>query len=242
MQQSASPRTSPDRASNGELDAIADRYARRVVRTDRFGAVAEAERFPLLLARIDSLGLPRHEVRLLEIGCGGGGNLRRLIAAGLAPERLVGNELLPARVKAARASLPAATRILAGDASALDLPDGSFDVVFASTVFTSILDEDLRRRVAHSMWRLVRPGGAVLWYDFAVDNPRNPDVRGVDARSIRALFPEGCASIRRVTLAPPLARICLRLPGGLGLLAYRALAAIPPLRTHLVAWIAKPCG
>ena len=145
-------------------------------------------------------------------------------------------------MEAARTSLPAATRILAGDASALELPDGSFDVVFASTVFTSILDEDLRRRVAEAMRRLVRPGGAVLWYDFAFDNPRNPDVRGVRARAIRSLFPEGCASIRRITLAPPIARICLRLPGAFGLLAYRSLAAIPPLRTHLVAWIAKPCG
>lgn len=241
MQQSASPGTSPDHAPKGELDAIADRYARRVARVDRFGAVAERERFPRLLERIDSLGLPRHEVRLLEIGCGGGGNLRGLIEAGLAPERLVGNELLPARVEAARASLPAATRVIAGDASAIDLPDGSFDVVFASTVFTSILDDGLRRRVAGAMWRLIRPGGAVLWYDFAFDNPRNPDVRGVDARAIQALFPEGRATIRRITLAPPIARLCLRLPGTLGLLAYRGLAAIPLLRTHLVAWIEKPC-
>ncbi len=242
MQQSASPGTPSDHAPKGELDAIADRYARRVGRVDRFGAVAERERFPLLLERIDSLGLPRDEIRLLEIGCGGGGNLRRLIEAGLAPERLVGNELLPARVEAARASLPAATRVIAGDASAIDLPDGAFDVVFASTVFTSILDEGLRRRVAEAMWRLVRPGGAVLWYDFAFDNPRNPDVLGVDAQAIRRLFPEGRASIRRITLAPPIARLCLRLPGALGLFVYRGLAAIPLLRTHLLAWIEKPCG
>lgn len=242
MQQSASPGTSPDRSSDAELDAIADRYARRAARIDRFGAVAERERFPLLLERIDSLGLSRDEVRLLEIGCGGGGNLRRLIEAGLAPERLVGNELLPARVEAARASLPAATRVVAGDASTLDLPDASFDVVFASTVFTSILDDGLRRRVAEAMWRLVRPGGAVLWYDFVFDNPRNPDVRGVDARAIRDLFPEGRASMRRITLAPPIARLCLRLPGEVGILAYRGLAWIPLLRTHLVAWIEKPCG
>jgi hypothetical protein len=113
-------------------------------------------------------------------------------------------------------------------------------VVFASTVFTSILDQGLRRRVAESMWRLVRRGGAVLWYDFAFDNPRNPDVRGVKAAELRSLFPNGEAKIRRITLAPPIARACLRLPGGAGLVAYRLLAAIPPLRTHLIGWIEKP--
>ncbi|MGA1466556.1 MAG: class I SAM-dependent methyltransferase [Phycisphaerales bacterium] len=241
MQEPASPRESTDQGSRSELEAIADRYARRSVRADRFGPVAESERFPLFLSRIDSLGLPRRDVRLLEIGCGGGGNLRRFLTEGLSPDRLVGNELLPARVEAAKASLPPEVRIVEGDASALGLEAGSFDVVFASTVFTSILDAPLRHRVASAMWRLVRPGGAVLWYDFAFDNPRNPDVRGVKAAEVRALFPKGSPRIRRITLAPPIARACLRLPGSVGLLAYRALAALPPLRTHLVAWIEKPC-
>ena len=240
MQQSASPRSSIDRDSQAELEAIADRYARRRMRSDRFGPVAESERFPRLLSFIDSLGVPRAAVRLLEIGCGGGGNLRRFLEAGLSPDRLVGNELLPARVEIARSTLPSEVRILEGDASTLGLETESFEVVFASTVFTSILDHGLRRRVAESMWRLVRRGGAVLWYDFAFDNPRNPDVRGVKAAELRSLFPNGEAKIRRITLAPPIARACLRLPGGAGLVAYRLLAAIPPLRTHLIGWIEKP--
>ncbi len=226
--------------SDEELRAIADRYRRRTPRTDRFGQVAEDERFPILLRRIDSLGVPREKIRLLEIGCGHGGNLRRLTTAGLAPWNLVGNELLPDRVAAARAVLPESLRILEGDAAALSLEPGSFDVVFASTVFTSILDANLRRRLAETMWRLLRPGGGVLWYDFAFDNPRNPDVRGVKAAEIRRLFPGGRTSIRRVTLAPPLARRCLMIPGTAGLLAYRLFATIPLLRTHLVAWIENP--
>ena len=68
-----------------------------------------------------------------------GGKLWTLLRLGFDPARLVGNELLPERVAAARQRLPAATRLLEGDATQLALPDGSFDLVVASTVFSSIL-------------------------------------------------------------------------------------------------------
>lgn len=224
-----------------EVDRVRDRYARRIGRVaDRFGEIAERERIPILLELVDRLGMPRDQVHLLEIGCGAGRNLERLLEAGFRPERLVGNELLPERVTAARVRLPHELVLLPGDASMLDLPEQSFDVVFQSTVFTSILDGPFRSRLAEAMWRLVRPGGAVLWYDFMFDNPSNPDVRGVPIREIRRLFPRARAEFRRVTLAPPLARAVLRLPSWLGEASYRVLSACPGLRTHVFGWLAKP--
>lgn len=225
---------------DAELGRIADRYARRRPRSDRFSEIAERERMPRLLGLIDRLGRPREAVDLLEIGCGGGRNLRHLLEAGCSPDRLVGNELLPDRIESARRELPAAVRLLPGDAASLPIGDAEFDVVFASTVFSSILDSSLQQRVAAEMWRLLRPGGAILWYDFAVDNPGNRDVRGVSNRRIRELFPGGIATIERITLAPPIARLALRGPGALGLGAYRLLATMPFLRTHRIAWIPKP--
>jgi hypothetical protein len=53
---------------------------------------------------------------------------------------------------------------------------------------------------------VLRPDGAILWYDLRVDNPRNPNVRGVRGAEIRALFPDFRLRLRRVTLAPPHAR------------------------------------
>jgi SAM-dependent methyltransferase len=75
-------------------------------------------------------------VRLLEIGCGGGGNLLRFLRWGFAPQNLVGNELLEERAQAAERILPRQTRILLGDARSL--PDDEFDVVYQSTVLSSI--------------------------------------------------------------------------------------------------------
>jgi hypothetical protein len=81
----------------------------------------------------------------------------------------------------------------------------------------------------------VKPGGGVLWYDFTVDNPRNRDVRGVPLRRVQALFPQARVQAQRVTLAPPIARAVSRLHPSL----YTVFNALPPLRTHLLCWIAK---
>jgi hypothetical protein len=76
----------------------------------------------------------------------------------------------------------------------------------------------------------------VLWYDFTVDNPRNADVRGVPLARVRALFPEGRVQARRITLAPPIARAVTRVHPAL----YTLFNVLLPLRTHVLAWVAKP--
>ena len=81
----------------------------------------------------------------------------------------------------------------------------------------------------------MKPGGGVLWYDFTVDNPRNPDVRGVPLRRVCALFPQAQLRARRITLAPPIARAAARLHPAL----YTLLSLVPGLRTHLLCWIPK---
>jgi SAM-dependent methyltransferase len=225
-----------------ETEAVAARYARRgdpdrysALRPEVWQTLQERQRTLLRL-------LAAHGARdcgglnLVEVGCGAGGNLLELLRLGFAPERLRGIELLPARFEIARRVLPAAVRLDCGDACAVPVAPASQDLVLAATVFSSILDAAFQQRLAAAIWSWLKPGGAVLWYDFAVDNPRNPDVRGVPLQRLRALFAEGRIDARRVTLAPPLARAACRLHPAL----YPVLNALPLLRTHRLAWIGKP--
>lgn len=177
----------------------------------------------------------RQSMRVLEIGCGYGDNLLQFIRWGFSPENLVGNELLEDRSEAARQLLPAKTQILRGDACELDLEEQSFDIVLQSTVFTSILNDDFQRRLASRMWSLVAPGGGVLWYDFAYNNPKNQDVRGVSSSRIKQLFPDATGTTQRITLAPPLARFVTKIHPSL----YGTLNTIPFLRSHLYCWLEK---
>jgi SAM-dependent methyltransferase len=229
--------------SDRELQAVVERYARRPPLDDRYNplrpevwqSLQERQRAMLRLFR--SLGLlDLSALRLLEVGCGAGGNLLELLRLGFAPEHLAGIDLLSERVARARHVLPAAVRLEARDAISAPVADASLDVVYVSTVFSSLLDDGTQRRLADAMWRWLRPGGGVLWYDFTFDNPRNADVRGVPLKRVRELFAHGTLRARRVTLAPPLARAVCRVHPA----AYHVFNAVPLLRTHVLAWISKP--
>lgn len=225
-----------------EPDAVAVRYARRDD-GDRYSPLRPEvnrllqERQRVLLKLLADAGIGTvHDLRLTEVGCGSGGNLLELLQLGFAPPHLQGIELLPARLEQARQRLPSSLTLLAGDASQAAVAPASQDLVLQSTVFSSLLDDAFQQQLARAMWQWLKPGGAVLWYDFTVDNPRNRDVRGVPVARIRQLFPQGRVTARRVTLAPPLARAACRVHPWL----HDALNLLPLLRTHVLAWVAKP--
>jgi SAM-dependent methyltransferase len=179
-----------------------------------------------------------HDARILEVGCGTGQWLRQLIVWGAQPENVAGVDLLAHRVEEARRLCPAGVALHAGSAGALPHESASFDVVLQVTLFTSVLDAAERARIAHEMVRVVKPQGLILWYDFRVDNPRNPDVRGVPAHEVRALFPDCRVELERLTLAPPITRALVPRARVLASL----LARVPLLCSHLLGVITPPSG
>jgi hypothetical protein len=231
---------------NDEPGAVAERYARRgtppgapdrysLLQPDVWQTVQERQRAMLrLFAALDLHPISR--LRAVEVGCGTGGNLLELLRMGLSPERLAGAELLSDRIEQARRVLPEAVALWQGDASQWAVRPASQHIVLQSTVFSSLLDAEFQQRLASAMWSWVAPGGGVLWYDFTVDNPRNPDVRGVPLKRVRELFPQARMRHRRITLAPPIARAVCRVHP----LLYPVFNALPLLRTHVLVWLEKP--
>ena len=227
--------------SHDELAQIQARYARRAAVVDRYSLLRPevwqmwAERHQALRRGLAQRPGGPQGWRVLEVGCGGGGNLQDLLRLGCQPEHLTGLELLPERLAAAQACLPAGVRLLGGDASTAPIASASQDLVLQFTVFSSILDTGPQQRLAAAMWQWLKPGGAIVWYDFVINNPRNPDVRGVPLDRVRALFPDCDLRAERVTLAPPLARAVCRVHPSL----YTVFNALPLLRTHRLVWIEK---
>ena len=179
----------------------------------------------------------------LDVGCGAGLQLLEFETWGVRREDLAGLDLNDDRVRRARARLcssPAAggkgADIRVADAVHLPWPNATFDVVHQSVVFTSIVDADVKKAVAAEMLRVLKPGGVVTWYDFLFDNPKNASVKRVGAREIRSLFPGCTVSLKRVTLAPPIARRLVPIAW----LAAVLLEQMVFLNTHYLGIIRKP--
>lgn len=176
------------------------------------------------------------EAKILEVGCGTGHWLRDFIRWGAQPENVWGVDLLSQRIAQARELCPAGVTLTCQDATSLDVPDGSFNLVIQATVFTSILKREVRQLLASEMLRVLRPDGMIIWYDFRVYNPKNPDVRGVTREEIAQLFANCKVVLQKITLAPPLGRCVAPVSPSL----YSALSRIKPLCTHYLGAITKP--
>jgi SAM-dependent methyltransferase len=179
---------------------------------------------------------PPNRYQILDIGCGVGQILASFLDWGAQPQNLYGVDLLPDRIVSAQKLFPH-LHFEQANAENLQFGDATFDLILLFTVFTSILDERMAHNIANGINRILKPGGAIVWYDFRYNNPRNPHVRGIDRTQIQRLFPAFELQLRTITLLPPLAR---RL-GPLTSIFYPLLARIPFLRTHYLGLLVKPC-
>ncbi len=170
---------------------------------------------------------------ILDVGCGGGGELRRLTTLGASPDRLAGIDLMPYRVEAARRILPMA-RIETGSAHEMPFPDGSFDIVSQFVVFSSVVDPQVRHSIAAEMLRVLRPGGLILWWDIRKVRP-TADVVPIPMSEIRALFPGCSVRARSTTLGWKTVRIVAPRSRS----AAHLLQRLPFMCSHLAAVITR---
>jgi len=88
----------------------------------------------------------------------------------------------------------------------MSFPDVSFDLVLQATVFTSVLDESVRAGLRRDGTRAETRGNDPL-VRLLRSQTRVTGVRAIGRREIARLF-AGCdVSLRRATLAPPIARL-----------------------------------
>ena len=177
---------------------------------------------------------PLTGLEILDLGCGRGDWLADFCEWGAEEKKLHGIEILPDRLEEAVKRFPTADLRL-GSGSDLPWPSGFFDIILQSTVFSSILDPKLKEYLAEEMFRVLKSGGFVLWYDFIVNNPWNLHVRGIKVTEIKNMFPGAEFNFKKTTLAPPITRALAGFSQGLcGFLQNAGF-----LNTHLLAVIGK---
>jgi ubiquinone/menaquinone biosynthesis C-methylase UbiE len=226
-----------------ETDRIKEAYARRKenIPSEFYSLFNPANLYMIqrrdqyVVQTFNSLGISDlHNKRILDIGCGSGSELRNFMRYGAMPENLSGIDLLPDKIEMARELSPH-IEYQCGDASELSFEEERFDIVMQYTVFTSILDRKMKMNIAAEMIRVLKPDGIILWYDYHMNNPYNPDVRGVKKNEILELFPGCDIFLKRITLAPPVTRVV----APVSTIACQLLEKITFLCTHYLAVIKK---
>jgi ubiquinone/menaquinone biosynthesis C-methylase UbiE len=225
-----------------ELDRLRRTYehrsyipAQRYSRTNPGHLYALHEREATIASLLRSTGLRSLAgLRILDVGCGKGATLRQYLEYEADPARLWGIDLLPAFAQQARSVSPN-LQVVCGSASELPFLDCSFDFVSQFTLFTSVLNAPVKQQIADEITRVLTPGGRFLWYDFAFNNPSNPDVRGIRLDEVRRLFPRFSMTSRKITLAPPLGRAI----GPFGPAIYHLVSKLRFLCTHYLCLLEK---
>ena len=138
--------------------------------------------------RMDELGA------LLDFGCGCGRVTRRWV--GLDRTAVHGADANEHAIAWCRATLPFGRFASNGLAPPLEHADGSFDLVYALSVFTH-LPEDLQLAWTHELERLLRPGGFLLLttHGARYRERLTPDERAAfDAGRLVVRWPEGAGT------------------------------------------------
>jgi len=163
------------------------------------------------LRRLDASLDARFPV-VVDVGCGWGGSLRKLNDR-FRPDRLLGLDIAPKMVEAARRQAAplrtlagAAVEVVLADSAALPLADASADLLFCHQTFHHLCDQE---RAIAEFFRVLRPGGKLL---FAESTRRY-----IHSWIIRLLFrhpmemqktaPEYLALVRRAGFDVPDARV-----------------------------------
>lgn len=161
------------------------------------------------LRRLDG---DKREWEVLDVGCGSGLSLLRLLACGLEPERMHGIDITEERIARGRRRLPSVDLRL-GDATSMEYATGAFDLVMESTMFTQMTDEATAGAIAREMVRVAKPGGHIMLTDWRY-NFRRAGYAGLSRARMARLFGVGEATsvvcARRGALVPPIGRMLSR--------------------------------
>lgn len=103
--------------------------------------------------------------KILDVGCGDGRWLRRMVDYDAKPEDVVGIDISDIRFEIGRTKNPL-VKLLKTDGISIPFEDEHFDLVTQFVCFSNIPTVALRMRTAKEMQRVLKKGGYLFWWDL----------------------------------------------------------------------------
>lgn len=174
--------------------------------------------------------------RILDVGCANGRLLRSFLDSGAAARDLFGVDLNENFVKDAQGISPG-FHVATCNGVTLEFPDASFDLVTQYVVFSSIALPELRQQLAGEMWRVLKPGGYIFWWDMKhMAAAAGGHDKSLDARLLFPVIPleEEMAGMRRAPSE------CLRPLRGIRRIISPLINKLGYPQTHVATLFQKP--
>ena len=132
-------------------------------------------------------GLNVENAKVLEIGTGFGDGLRPFLLNDFNVENLNGVDLMPARLEIAKKRVFGANFFHESGHELKSFHDNSMDLVTIQFVFCHIPSEEMKRKIAQEILRVLKSGGFILILDWKINwKPRN--IYGPSMKFIETIF------------------------------------------------------
>ena len=187
----------------------------------------EKQKFDLVNRFVRSTYEELNNLKVIEIGCSSGNMINILKKVGINDKNIFGIDIRSERLKLTKKKYPR-SNIITMNATNITFGNDSFDIITVFTLFSSIIDPDIRKNIAEEIIRILKPGGVILFYDVRYNNPFNKNLVAIRMREIKKLFPKMQFKVERVTILPPLVRMLGKANSHL----YKYLSSINFLNTH----------
>jgi ubiquinone/menaquinone biosynthesis C-methylase UbiE len=149
------------------------------------------------------------KAKILDIGCAGGGSLKRFLELGIDPLNLYGIDILSELIDEGKRNYPS-MNLIEGDASNLPYDSNYFDIVMESTMFMQLTDDKMSKQIANEMIRVLKPGCHMILVDWRYANPFSKTHMAFNTSRLKTLFLSNkeCEILQVSTgaLIPPLGR------------------------------------
>lgn len=148
-------------------------------------------------------------IKVLDVGCGVGGDAYQLLRVGYLPENITGIDVQPDRLDSAKRLYPS-MRLVHADATEMGFQDGEFELVFESTMFATLPDDEVSSKIAGEMLRVCKAGGYLLLVDWWTPKHGDPSYKALTKSRLAALFKLGdearLIGVYHGALVPPVGR------------------------------------
>jgi ubiquinone/menaquinone biosynthesis C-methylase UbiE/GNAT superfamily N-acetyltransferase len=151
----------------------------------------------------------KEDDKLLDVGCGSGGNLFQLIRLGYKASNISGVDIQEENIEKIKDLYPQANFYVC-DASKMQFGNNTFDLVYESTVFSILPDDTLCKSIADEMIRVCKVGGYILLIDWRIPKPNNPNYNALTKKKLKNFFNVGTQTklitMEKGALIPPIGR------------------------------------